>query len=96
MQTSSQRHLDTKREKEFSDHQPVDTTTLSLFVLPSRIMALQWSVVFLLLALACRAYGQGLSEEEKEEILNAHNHYRGLVDPIATNMLTMVRDMLLV
>lgn len=82
--------------REFLDHPPIDTTTLSLFLLPSRIMALQWSVVFLLLALACRAYGQGLSEEEKEEILNAHNHYRGLVDPIATNMLTMVRNTLLV
>ena len=54
-------------------------------------MAFQLLVVFLLLALTWRAHGQGLSEEEKEEILNAHNHYRGLVDPIATNMLKMVR-----
>ena len=43
-----------------------------------------------LLTLAGIVNGQGLSEEEKEEILNAHNYYRGLVDPIATNMLKMV------
>lgn len=48
--------------------------------------------LFLLLALALgHVYGQGLSDEEKEEILNAHNHFRGQVDPIATNMLKMVR-----
>ena len=49
------------------------------------------SVMLLLLALTWRAHGQGLTEEEQEEILNAHNHYRSLVDPIATNMLKMVR-----
>ena len=54
-------------------------------------MALKIPVVLLLLALTWTAHGQGLTEEEKEEILNAHNHYRGLVDPIATNMLKMVR-----
>ena len=47
--------------------------------------------LFVVLAVSCGVYGQGLSEEEKEEILNAHNHYRGMVDPIATNMLKMVR-----
>ena len=48
--------------------------------------------VTLLLALTYGALGQGtgLSEEEQEEILNAHNHYRRTVDPIATNMMLMV------
>lgn len=32
-----------------------------------------------------------LSDEEKEEIVRAHNYYRGKVDPIATNMEQMVR-----
>ena len=47
-------------------------------------------VLVLLLAVSYGVYGQGLSEEEKEEILNAHNHYRGQVEPVATNMLKMV------
>ena len=53
----------------------------------------QWLLcgVLVLLAMSYGVYGQGLSEEEKEEILNAHNHYRGQVDPIASNMLMMVR-----
>ena len=43
------------------------------------------------MALICSVRGQQtLSEEEQEEILNAHNYYRSLVDPIATNMLKMV------
>ena len=52
--------------------------------------------VFALLALSCvrEAYGQGLSDAEKYEILSAHNYYRGIVDPIATNMLKMVRIIL--
>ena len=54
-------------------------------------MSSQWLCgVFAVLALSCGAYGQGLTEEEQEEILKAHNYYRGLVDPIATNMLKMV------
>ena len=49
----------------------------------------------LLLALVCcqgvLGQGQGgLSEEEMEEILDAHNYYRRTVDPVATNMLKMV------
>ena len=32
----------------------------------------------------------GLSDEEKEELVRAHNFYRGKVDPIATNMEQMV------
>ena len=47
--------------------------------------------MFVVLALSYGAYGQGLTDAEKYEILNAHNYYRGLVDPIATNMLKMVR-----
>lgn len=31
-----------------------------------------------------------ISDEEKEEIVRAHNLYRGKVDPIATNMEQMV------
>ena len=31
-----------------------------------------------------------LTEEEQEEIVRAHNYYRGKVDPIATNMEQMV------
>ena len=50
--------------------------------------------VFVVLALSCGAYGQGLTEEEMEEILNAHNYYRGQVDPIAANMLKMVKKTL--
>ena len=55
-------------------------------------MLSQWlcGVLALVLAVSNGVYGQGLSEEEKEEILNAHNHYRGQVDPVATNMLKMV------
>lgn len=44
----------------------------------------------LLLALSCGVWGQGLTDEDVEEILNAHNFYRRSVDPIATNMLKMV------
>ena len=36
-----------------------------------------------------------LTDEEKEEIVNAHNHFRGKVDPVATNMEVMVRKSLL-
>ena len=58
----------------------------------SYTMSSQWLCgVFVVLALSCGAYGQGMNEEEKEEILKAHNYYRGQVDPVATNMLKMVR-----
>ena len=54
-------------------------------------MSSQWLCgVLVLLAVSYGVYGQGLTEEEQEEILNAHNHYRGQVDPVATNMLQMV------
>ena len=50
------------------------------------------SVVLLLVGVVWGARAQqGLSEELVEEILNAHNYYRSLVDPIATNMLKLVR-----
>ena len=49
----------------------------------------------LLLAVACSVTGQQtLSEEEAEEILNAHNYYRSLVDPIASDMLKLVNYIL--
>lgn len=52
----------------------------------------QISPLLLLVLCSCGVHGQGrgLSEEEQEEILNAHNYYRRTVDPIATNMLLMV------
>ena len=65
-----------------SSSKPTEPTTMSS----------QWLCgVFVVLALSCGAYGQGMNEEEKEEILKAHNYYRGQVDPVATNMLKMVR-----
>jgi hypothetical protein len=50
-----------------------------------------FSIVIVALALcwAREVHGQGLSEDEKEEILEAHNYFRGQVDPVATNMLRM-------
>ena len=32
----------------------------------------------------------GLSNREKQELLDAHNHFRGIVDPPASNMEEMV------
>ena len=32
-----------------------------------------------------------LSSQDQQELLNAHNHYRGLVNPTASNMQRMVR-----
>ena len=51
-----------------------------------------WRVsLLLLLALVCSVRGQQtLDAEEQEEILNAHNYYRSIVDPIASNMLKLV------
>ena len=48
------------------------------------------SILLLLLAVAHVRGQQTLSEEEAAEILNAHNYYRSLVDPIASNMLKLV------
>jgi len=45
-------------------------------------------VLFLTLAALSSAQ---LKEEEQAEILRAHNLFRGQVDPIATNMLELVR-----
>ena len=51
-------------------------------------------MIFALLCLVAVVWVQPasgkLSSDQKEEILNAHNYYRGRVDPIATNMLRMV------
>ena len=32
----------------------------------------------------------GLSSQDEQELLNAHNHFRGIVDPPASNMEQMV------
>lgn len=45
----------------------------------------------LIIALALLPVGNAeFTEEEKAEIVKAHNYYRGMVDPIATNMEMMV------
>lgn len=48
----------------------------------------------LLLTVVCAvgvmSQSYGLSDEEKIEIVRAHNYYRGLVEPLATNMERMV------
>lgn len=52
-----------------------------------------WKIPLLLelLSLVCNVKGQQvLTEDEQEEILAAHNYYRSLVDPIATDMLRLV------
>ena len=73
-----------------SQHNPFEHCSL-LKGIVSTIMSCQWLCgVLVLLTVSYGVYGQGLSEEEKEELLNAHNHYRGQVDPVATNMLMMV------
>ena len=54
------------------------------------------SVVFYLVAvLWCSFVYEGscqtsLSSQDQQELLNVHNHYRGLVSPTASNMETMV------
>ncbi len=35
----------------------------------------------------------GLTDEEKIEVVKAHNYYRGLVEPVATNMERMVGEL---
>lgn len=53
----------------------------------------QWLCVFVILAIShIGVYGQGLSNAEEAEILRAHNYFRGIVDPVATNMLKLVRE----
>ncbi len=52
-------------------------------------------IVILALACSCAlpvvtAQTSGLSDEEQVEVLNAHNHFRGMVTPVATNMEKMV------
>ena len=54
---------------------------------------LQNYALIVLVTMCClwEVYGQGLTDSEKMEILKAHNYFRGQVDPIATNMLQLVR-----
>ena len=47
--------------------------------------------VLLAAAITRGTYGQsGLTEEQKQQFVDAHNSLRGNVDPTATNMETMV------
>ena len=50
-----------------------------------------FEVVFILVLLAGLSICQ-LSDGEKNAILDAHNKHRNEVDPPASNMMTMVRD----
>lgn len=53
----------------------------------------RWLCVFVILAIShSRVYGQGLTNAEEREILRAHNYFRGIVDPVATNMLKLVKE----
>ena len=52
---------------------------------------------YYLVATLCLAllYGQvscqtGLTSQDRQELLDAHNHYRGIVSPTASNMERMV------
>ena len=54
---------------------------------------MKFQVIFFsvaVLGFVCVKGETGLSDNEKKEVLNAHNHYRGQVDPIAANMERMV------
>ncbi len=46
--------------------------------------------VLLVFLLWLQVAGGSLTSNQKKEILQAHNYYRGRVDPIATNMMRMV------
>ncbi len=52
------------------------STILFLFVLATPWMIVEGSLTY----------------DQKQEILEAHNYFRGLVDPTATDMLRMVRS----
>ena len=48
--------------------------------------------LFLCSLLLNQASGQtSLSSQDQQELLNAHNHFRGIVDPTASNMERMVK-----
>ncbi len=47
-------------------------------------------VLMLLGVVSVMSQSYGLSDDEKIEVVKAHNYYRGLVEPVATNMERMV------
>ncbi len=49
-------------------------------------------IVALVAALAVAPSKAYLTDDQKEELLNAHNFYRSRVSPIATNMARLVRE----
>ncbi|XP_064398516.1 peptidase inhibitor 16-like [Halichondria panicea] len=55
-------------------------------------MKLVATVLVFLLGVVSVMSTSGLSDDEKTEVLNAHNYYRGLVDPVASNMQRMYWD----
>lgn len=58
-------------------------------------MALKIAVVIAVAVYVCGCVNAqtGLSEDEKQQLLNAHNNFRSRVYPTATNMERMVRYM---
>lgn len=72
------------------DRQYFNAHTNCIVILQVVMLSVVFQAAALLLTLSCGVYGQGLTDEDMEEILNAHNFYRRSVDPIATNMLKMV------
>ena len=57
-----------------------------------QLVFLSTILTVLLLSSSLTGSRAALTEDEKEEILNAHNYYRRSVSPIATNMEEMVRE----
>ena len=49
------------------------------------------SVLFLLLSVRLSVCQTGLSSRDEQELLSAHNYFRGIVDPTASNMEQMVK-----
>ena len=47
-------------------------------------------VVFLLVSVCAIPSFAALTDEQKDELLKAHNHYRSRVSPTATNMAALV------
>jgi hypothetical protein len=48
------------------------------------------AAALILLAAVCPLSQAFITEEDKDELLKAHNFYRGTVRPIATNMAKLV------
>ncbi len=49
-------------------------------------------IVALVAVLAVAPSSAYLSDDQKEELIDAHNFYRSRVSPIATNMARLVRE----